>query len=510
MTLEPKVFAPHAFLPGQTPRKVMVERKRREFHGFDINEDMGRRQVIQQMSKISADSVFSLALHLFDDEEFEYRPLTSWLFFLSRSLNGLKARVMREATDEANKLTWVWDTCWVTGYNESTSEFTVKFADCTKSLHRLYICFDTEDPANYCDRFNQAIQLRAIARNVFALQVYVDCMPVDFLRPLDSEQVTRVLEKAMNKEIREDTALDPSIVVEQFNLNHMRTINQLILTHKLKSSAKDIALVNPLTKDTHLFESLLKNKPNHRIPEYTNEAYKGVSDAVRFNSLWNKVETIKIMFEVQIEDLAVERLHLFNVPENKTVRVEDFSSAQSAAATTATSFIKDSWVVIVQNIVINNLKDVKKGWFSIVECNLDVYSLSKLKRFLSRLNFMMEDSLRIMLTTSVRSYCSTIKAFCPSSVTVLSNNVVEVKSSRNPLFTVDLKFVEASATGGEAAFIYTTKREAFMDAILNPVLRTFDALKSINKLERRVMKHLFWPSDPQIRVPYIEEPWVSC
>lgn len=120
----------------------------------------------------------------------------------------------------------------------------------------------------------------------------------------------------------------------------------------------------------------------------------------------------------------------------------------------------------------------------------------------------MEDSLRVMLETNIRQYCATIKSYCPSKVTVVSNSVAEVVGKKYPMFTVDLKFVEATPTS-DAMFIYSTKIEGFLDAILQPILNAFNVVKNIAKVEYRVMRQLFWPNIPLMRVPYPDFPWVD-
>lgn len=388
---EPKVFAPHEFLHGQTPRQVLVERKRREFSAFNLNDELENRGAFTAMHKMRSDHIFTTALHLFDDEDFEYRPLTSWTQYILASPKGLRARAMRETKNDDEKITLSWEACHVTG-SDGLGELEVAFADKSSSkLHRLYVCFDTEDPLNYCNRFITAITAKSVARNVFALQLYVDCMPVDFLRPLDPEQVSRILDKAVSS-VFKNVTIDTSVMMEQYNLNHMRTINQLILSHKLQTQSKDIATVNPISKDTSLFRSILVDKPHHVIHNYTQDMYTEASEAVKFNSLWNKYETMKIMFLVQDENIAVERAHLFSIPE-KLVRAEEFATFQSASTNQVSVFVKDTWLNSVTHVIITNLKEVKKGWFNVEESSVEVYTFSKLKRFMVPLSLFLVSSM---------------------------------------------------------------------------------------------------------------------
>ena len=110
-----------------------------------------------------------------------------------------------------------------------------------------------------------------------------------------------------------------------------------------------------------------------------------------------------------------------------------------------------------------------KGWFNLEESNIEVYSFSKLRRFLSRLNFMMEDTVRNTLTRTIIDYTKSISLFCPSSIKVNSNYDVEVVGGKFPLFIVDLKFVAATSPESPAQFVYSSGIDAIFDAIFLPL-----------------------------------------
>lgn len=49
-------------------------------------------------------------------------------------------------------------------------------------------------------------------------------------------------------------------------------------------------------------------------------------------------------------------------------------------------------------------KDVNKGWFNVYETNLDAYNFSKMKKFLTMIRFLMEDSLRFLTEDMLYRY----------------------------------------------------------------------------------------------------------
>ena len=68
------------------------------------------------------------------------------------------------------------------------------------------------------------------------------------------------------------------------------------------------------------------------------------------------------------------------------------------------------------NSVRHHLRDVKKGWFNVEESSLEVYNFSKIRKFMVRINFAAEDTLRDLCYKSTSGYCAMIGNFCPSEV----------------------------------------------------------------------------------------------
>jgi hypothetical protein len=114
----------------------------------------------------------------------------------------------------------------------------------------------------------------------------------------------------------------------------------------------------------------------------------------------------------------------------------------------------------------------------------------------------------------VREFVSKMLSFCPEQVLVHSNESVSVQwgigkqPPSAPLFTVDLKFVNATAES-PAKFIYSTPPETLFASLTQPFDTAFKTLQSILRVERRVMKKLFWAYDPVVRLPHAGEDWAK-
>jgi dynein heavy chain len=528
--VEPKVFSPYKTRRGHVPRKIEVERRKRKFAHVDLTETFLSNGVISKLQSYFAysgkNSVDGMSLSLFDNTMFYSRSVAEWINYIeSSSSAGIPARglLVKNPKFAEDPLDIEWRHCTVMGGDLSSGTFSVVYDKVASlkpgskvstnnevlsaTLEVIYVCFDAEDPELYCQRVLEAVQLKQRVSDAIAMNLYVDCMPVDNLKPLDSEQVHRILGNAINTEkLRHNPLLDTSSLLQQYNLNHMRTMNKLIFSNMLKTQRADLAAQRAVSTDPSIFESASSVFPAYRLISTDSDTpLEERCRLFKFCSLWNKMESIQIMLQVQLENTHLEKPLFFATPE-KTQRVEEFTMNQAAASKAVTDLIRDTYMTAIANSVKNNLKDVKKGWFNVSESNVEVYKFSKLRKFLYRVNFMMEDSIRDMMYRMIGEYCSMISQFCPASVRISSSEVVEVVGGRFPMFTIDLKFVNAVGAI-PAKFVYSAGREQLTTVILSQFDQAFKNFKGITKVERRVMKKLFWAYDPVMTIPHCEEEW---
>jgi dynein heavy chain len=534
--VEPKVYSPHKTRKGYVPRRIEVERKKRIFADIDITEELGRNGVLDHLLSVKTvkkeHTVAGMSLTLFDNTEFESRSPEFWEEAVNSTKGaGIGARAIFYIPGEKDidkKPVLEWRPCRVTSANAAKNQFEVLYYEKPKKkanvfqkdeplvdkLERIYICFDAEDPQGYCDRLRDAVTRQMTAASSIALNLYVDCMPVDNLKPLNSEQVNRILSNAIstNNLRQNQQGLDTSSLLLQYNMHHMRVLNQLILTHFLSKQPKDISGANPMSLDVSIFPTPAEVFPPRKLIHFeTDTNFDERIKEFKFSSLWNKLEAINIMLQVQLENYNLDKPPVsFFMPPEKTMRIEEFQMNQNSTSAAIVQTITKDWTNAVTTSVRNNLKDVKKGWFNTAESNLEVYNFSKLKKFFFRINFMMQDTLRNFLYRTCADYLSTVCKFCPDEIRVLSNESVDiVNGSRFPLFTVDLMFVNPSADR-PAILIFTTTPEALFDAVMLPFDHIFVALKGMWTIERNVMTKLFWAYDPLIQIPHIGEDWAAA
>ena len=509
-----------------------MERTKRAYASVDITELFESNGVIKKFKEIELkknkspeefkNSLDNIPLHYFENTEYESRDMSEWLRLIKQSPEGLPARAYSAELYERNQELNVkisWKSCQIVEYNENLNQFKILFENSSYvqnaneesrgdvHLDRIYFCFDAEDPLLYAERIQDAFTRKETVHSKLALNLYVDSMPVDNLRPLNSTQVNRILGLAVNTDaLRTNTALDTATFIQQFNLNHMRTINRLIFINILTKYPSDVNMMHTICSNPELFEFPQEMFPNSK-PIFSNSenSFTEKLQSFRFNSLWSKKESISIVYAIQTENFNLEKTGFLTFPD-KSMKVEEFNMTMQLSTAALSTCLKETWINAITHAVRFNLKDVKKGWFNIEESSLEVYNFSKLKNFLFRLNFMLEDTLRDTLRKITCSYAKSIIRYCPDKVNVISNELVEISGGKFPLFTVEIKFINPTA-GQPAMFVYSAGVETLYDAILAPFDQVFEIFKGIVKLEKRVMKKLFWSHDPVIRVPHSGEDW---
>ena len=111
--------------------------------------------------------------------------------------------------------------------------------------------------------------------------------------------------------------------------------------------------------------------------------------------------------------------------------------------------------------------------------------------------------MRTLLTNSVNEYAAFLKTCTQTQVTVQDCSTVVNDSNfrRPPLFAVDLA-VE------DDAFTYSSALESFINVPLERFNDLMHQTQSITRVERVVMRNLFWSFEPVMKSVHPSEDWV--
>jgi dynein heavy chain, axonemal len=228
--LEPKVMAAYTHAPGETPREVLVQRSRKAYLEFDLSGAL-RSGGIDHSTADGAKAIAGhIALHVFDDEVFESRTHQEWV--PGAPAEAAAARVLL--------LNDIGVGCFVqariVGVDASRNQYEATFPQTqleSQWLHRLYVCFDAEDPQVYSRRLMRAYQGRRQAESALLYNLLIDSMPYGDMPQFNVEQINRMLNYALNnKALKTQMKLmDTSMLISEINIEHARALNRILFDH---------------------------------------------------------------------------------------------------------------------------------------------------------------------------------------------------------------------------------------------------------------------------------------
>lgn len=303
-------------------------------------------------------------------------------------------------------------------------------------------------------------------------------MPTDELQELDSEQTNRIQNMA-NKRGNISTQSVSNMMTE-VGKNYCRTMNKEILHKSIfenkeedENSNKELIQVDlkfpepstDLVSKSFLTEPI-DNKVNKDVPYFAmipipaHDFPKKFSDFC-FNSLYIKQEVIEAMVLIRTSCNDLTKKHkLFDCTKDKTTRLEEFKQIQNGVNAQIKFATRDQWVnKTLCKIINDSFASIGKGWFNIHDTSKETYEFGKLKRFLTTVNFMMQDAVLTICRDSVKEFEEYILKFIPLATKIISSNEVENEFPK-------LKPAEGEGEGAENAKEEEKSEDASEDSIV--------------------------------------------
>lgn len=106
------------------------------------------------------------------------------------------------------------------------------------------------------------------------------------------------------------------------------------------------------------------------------------------------------------------------------------------------SMLSNEWVNNIVEVISMNLSRVSKGWYNMHETNTETYEFSKLKKLLTIIKYMMQESILKLCHRSVDLYISTLKKLIPTKVIIQSINNVCIDAPNDFDHTFSLIILE--------------------------------------------------------------------
>ncbi|MBZ3886078.1 Dynein heavy chain 1, axonemal [Sciurus carolinensis] len=556
---EPKVQVPFQVLPGQCPRKIEIERRKREYlsldieqllvnEGIDSNELMPRHpdplhpQTIEQ----GHDPLFPiyLPLKVFDNEEFDCRTPQEWINMgLEPGSNNRKpvpAKALLPIDDflghedpKSPKLVYKWCEVGVLDYDEEKKLYLVHKTDerglvrdemgkpilnggvtsrgrpplliCQYWVPRIQLLFCAEDPHVFTQRVVQANALRKNTEALLLYNLYVDCMPSEGQRLINEQSLNRIKHWAMSTPRMRKGSLvleHLSNLTREVSLDYERSMNKINFDQIVSSKPDTFSYVTLPEKE----EEKVPEQGLVSVPKYP---FREQKEDFTFVSLLTRSEVITALSKVRAECNKVTAMSLFHSNLSKYSRLEEFEQIQSQTFSQVQMFLKDSWISTLKVAMRSSLRDMSKGWYNLYETNWEVYLMSKLRKLMELIKYMLQDTLRFLVQDSLTSFSQFISDACCSVLDCTDDMVwgedlinSPYRPRKNPLFIMDL-VLDSSGVH------YSTPLEQFETSVLNLFDKGILATHAVPQLEKMVMEDIFISGEPLLESVGLHEPLVE-
>ncbi|VDM31966.1 unnamed protein product [Hydatigera taeniaeformis] len=531
-SFEPKVHIPFYVPPGQCPRKLAIERKRREFERCSIEHILEEEYSIKSKDLIpKPDDDYRdlhkawdryLFLDIFDDEDYDCRTPADWLSL------GI------EEDMRSKDVSWYWQKCGVLDYDEVTRRWLVQKTDASDRIltndgdpivnggldskgqfcqvdsqywiPRIQLMFLAEDPAVFAKRVAQAYHDREAAEATIRYNLYLDCMPVDGLAEMSRTTLDSITHLARDSTpgLKAAKGLEQTILSLQKEIifDYWRTMNDIILRKICSQNLPEYTFIKP----PEIKKRVWRWKGTIELPKF--EFKKALENFV-FNTVFTRPEAIAASCSAQYECLEARERYLLHFPISKAAKIEEFEQTQMQIIQQSSSYLRTSWIENLRRQIRMHLRDTGKGWFNIYETDYYVYSKSKLKKFLDSVKFCMQDALRYNVMSSINGFVKMIEDACIDcrNLTPAFEWSDDLRSSsilpkHNPIFAVDL------VIDGDGVH-YSNILGDFDRCCRQLFDKAIDSVQHISQLERFVVEGISWSDDPLIEAVGAHEPEVE-
>ncbi|NXN51379.1 DYH1 protein, partial [Rynchops niger] len=312
---------------------------------------------------------------------------------------------------------------------------------CQYWVPRVCLLFLAEDPQVFAQRVAFANSLRKKTQALLLYHLYVDCMPTDGLNSISAKSLQKMKLLAMHtpKLKKEERVLDYMCCLEkEVRLDYEHTMNRLSFDRVITSKPQMFSYVTLPDKE----EKKVPEKGLICIPDYPFDERQGYFNSV---SLLTRPEVILLLTQVQDECNKAAAMSLFNSTLASHVCLEEFEQIQTQTFTQVQMFLKDTWIHTLKTAVKSNLRHAGKDWYNLEQSHWDVYQMSKLHKLMTRIKFMLQDSLRYLVQNSLISFTQLLLDACHGILSCTQDmewgdDLINspYRPQRSPLFVTDL------------------------------------------------------------------------
>jgi hypothetical protein len=305
-------------------------------------------------------SAVRLPLNFFDNLDLERDTPEGWVT-ASKRAHGKRPNAILLLPDGGEDGGGHWRPGRVSGWDADRACFTAApsgvdgrvLDDQAVRLNRLDVMFLSEKVGDFARRVADAHRARDECEGALLLRFYIKNMPTADVRTLNELQVASLLERTLTTSRLRASDVDPNALIEEVKLDYAQSVNGMLLREGLQ---------RPPLREKFAHANLLPPPPPPvpelgviRIDDSSFSISKGSFDSI---SSLVMPEVVMALQGTRAECLQLERLSLFNLDVDRTLRLDDFEQLQTQHTIRTLQFLRESWQPAIKKAVQSAMRDV--------------------------------------------------------------------------------------------------------------------------------------------------------
>lgn len=181
-------------------------------------------------------------------------------------------------------------------------------------------------------------------------------------------------------------------------------------------------------------------------------------------------------------------MKIFDLSGSEAMHLDQYKHVQESTQSHVLYFLKGNWIPELIAIIKGRFSDVGKGWFNMRETSKTTYDFGKLKKFLTMVRLMMEDTLLSILKPNYYLFVEYVERYVPVEVNIASSAQV-ANLYRGPvlppLFQIEL------VKTLDSEIVYNTKDSSFVHIMQGIFERTLEEFSKIPDIEPSILAELY-------------------
>ncbi|KAL4152555.1 hypothetical protein PRNP1_009483 [Phytophthora ramorum] len=334
--------------------------------------------------------------------------------------------------DDITGVTGSWSSCMVTAFDASLDRFIVSWSAGKRVgspvMHRGLLCIEKDDCEAFVQRIQRAVQRREQAEAALRQSLYVESMPISSDTQLDSHTISNILQLTLSSS-SVPTNIGTSALLEEVNADYMYTMNKLIFetnVDDMENEFSDLKLPKvsaPPPPPQCGVISLPAYDYNRRFLDIATDKFVNLPFAV--NALLDvrrscvDVGTQKLLLEQQPTEISFGSGAR---PQPKSITLAEFHSLHTQMSHTALRSMRDCWTRLAAKRIQLHFSQAQHLQYNPAEPNRQKYLEMPLRRFLQRVNYMIEDTLRLLIQQNFEGYAQFVEEMAGYHVEIPSTN----------------------------------------------------------------------------------------